>query len=375
MNNRQRTLETKTFGNPDRIPLSPGGGRELTMKRWWSEGLPKRANSADYAYRQAGGVLNIHEHNPVNLFVNYKMIPQFEEKVIEKKENTQIVQDWKGNICEISNEFTVKHLREAVGLVTRRWLKCPVENREDWKAMMKRYDSNATERLPENLQDLVEPLKNRTNYLQPYFNGPYWQLREWMGFEGLSMMFYDDPVLVKDMIAFWEDYVLRLMERLFEVVIPDGIEINEDMAYKQMSMLSPDMVREFLLPTWKRWGNAIRKAGVPIYNVDSDGYVGELIPLWIEAGINCNGPVEVAAGNDIVKFRKEFGKEMAYTGGVDKRLIAKGGIHIEQEIERLRPVIEGGGFIPGCDHAVPHDVSWNNYVYYVKLLAKETGWL
>lgn len=109
--------------------------------------------------------------------------------------------------------------------------------------------------------------------------------------------------------------------------------------------------------------------------MDSDGYIGELIPLWIESGINACDPVEVAAGNDIVVFRKIFGRNMAYPGGVDKRLMAKGGRHIEAEIERLTPVIRSGGFIPGCDHAVPSDVSWPCYVQYVRLLAKATGWL
>ena len=77
----------------------------------------------------------------------------------------------------------------------------------------------------------------------------------------------------------------------------------------------------------------------------------------------------------INEFRKKFGKNMAYKGGVDKREMAKGGKAIEREIERLRPVIKDGGFIPSCDHGIPSDVSWPNFVYYVKLLAKETGWL
>jgi hypothetical protein len=66
---------------------------------------------------------------------------------------------------------------------------------------------------------------------------------------------------------------------------------------------------------------------------------------------------------------------MAYRGGVDKRLMAKGGRYIEAEIERLMPVIRDGGYIPGCDHGVPSDVAWPDYVYYVKLLARATGWL
>ena len=66
---------------------------------------------------------------------------------------------------------------------------------------------------------------------------------------------------------------------------------------------------------------------------------------------------------------------MAYSGGVDKRAMARGGAVIAAEIERLRPVIDDGGYIPSCDHGVPADVSWPNYVEYVRLLAGATGWL
>ena len=38
-------------------------------------------------------------------------------------------------------------------------------------------------------------------------------------------------------------------------------------------------------------------------------------------------------------------------------------------------IIQAGGYIPSCDHGVPSDVSWPDFVYYVKLLAKATGWL
>jgi hypothetical protein len=66
---------------------------------------------------------------------------------------------------------------------------------------------------------------------------------------------------------------------------------------------------------------------------------------------------------------------MAYRGGIDKRAMAKGRSAIKKEIERLMPVIESGGYIPGCDHGVPADVSWPDFVQYVKLLAHATGWL
>ena len=375
MNTRERTLEALLFGAPDRVPLTPGGGRESTRARWYSEGLPRDVQDiAEYAYRQAGGTLEW-PRGGESFSVSARMIPQFEEKVIERKKRSQIVQDWKGNICEISNDYTVEYLRNAIDFVTRRWIKCPVENRDDWEDMKRRYDPEDPSRLPENPEVLGKKLAGRDWFLGFSFSGPFWQLREWLGFENLCMMFYDDPEWVRDMISFWTDYVLRLMERAFECFVPDMVHLSEDMAYKKFSMISPDMVREFLLPAYRRWGEAVRAAGVPVYAMDSDGFIGELIPIWIEADINVCDPIERAAGNDINEFRKQLGRKMGYRGAVDKRAIAKGGKVIEDEIKRLEPVIKDGGFIPGCDHGVPSDISWPNYVYYIGLLARQTGWL
>ena len=375
MTDRERHLESLLFGKPDRIPLAPGHGRESTRKRWHAEGLPEDVeNITEYAYRQAGGKLELPTGGDA-FSISERMIPQFEEKVIEKKGDSQIVQDWKGNVCEIGSEFGVEYLNNVSDFVTRRWIKCPVENRSDWEDMKKRYHPEEPSRLSADAGSIGQKLKNREHFIGFHFSGPYWQLREWLGFEGLSMMFYDDPELVKDMIKFWEKYVLCLLERAFEYCVPDMVHISEDMAYKGYSMLSPKMTEEFLLPVWSSWAALIKKAGVPVYALDSDGYIGELIPIWIDAGFNACDPMEVAAGNDIVEYRRKFGNKMAFRGGVDKREMAKGGKYIENELRRLEPVILRGGYIPGCDHGVPSDVSWKDFVDYVRLLAKHTGWL
>ena len=44
------------------------------------------------------------------------------------------------------------------------------------------------------------------------------------------------------------------------------------------------------------------------------------------------------------------------------------------EFKRVEPVIKDGGYIPGCDHGIPSDVSWENYLEFVRLLAEVTGW-
>ncbi len=311
------------------------------------------------------------------------MIPQFEEKVIDHQPGNPAinqpgvltVQDWKGNICKISDEYDIEYLRNAIDFVTRSWVKCPVENHADWEDMARRYDIDDANRFSDDFKQRAKKLRDRTYVSGMNLSGPFWQLREWLGFENLCVLFIDEPEFAQEMIDFWDDFVGRMLERIFEHYVPDYVTISEDMAYKEKPMIGPDMAREFLLPCWKRWADICHKAGVPVIEMDSDGHAGLLIPLWIEAGINCNSPLEVAAGNDIVAYHVDFGTKMSYRGGVDKRAMAKGGKVIEDEIARLTPVIKAGGFIPSCDHGIPSDVSWPNFVHYCRLLAEATGWL
>jgi len=375
MSGRQRYLETIRFGAPDRVPLSPGGGRQSTRARWHDEGLPRDVtNIPEHAYRVVGGK----EQWPCGgrgFRVRHRMIPEFEEKVIERRGQTQIVQDWKGNICEISSAYTTEYLRNAIDFVTRRWVKCPVESRADWADMKRRYDPDDPARFPDDPAALGQSLAERDWVVRFSFPGPFWQVREWTGFERLCYLFYDDPAFLREMIGFWTEYMARLLEKVFTFIVPDEVHLSEDMAYKSFSMVSPAMAREFLLPSYERWGALIREAGVPVYAMDSDGFIGELIPIWIEAGINACNPIEVAAGNDLPAMRGRFGRAMAYVGGVDKRAIAKGGDVLRRELDRIAPVVRDGGYIPSCDHGIPPDVSWGNYLEYVRLLAEVTGWL
>jgi uroporphyrinogen decarboxylase len=373
MNDRQRTIAALRFQKPDRVPFNPGYGRKSTREAWHRQGCP--ADKEPHAYaRELASVPPATTMKIIHPGVDFRMIPQFEEKVLERRPGTLVVQDWKGNICEISDEFDVSYLREAVDFVTRSWIKCPVESRADWEDMARRYDVNDAKRFPADWTERCRQLQARDYASRLIFSGPFWQLREWLGFENLCVAFLDDPDFVREMIGFWQSFVTRQLTKMFEGHVPDIVLVNEDMAYKEKPMIGPDMCRQFLLPCWREWAEVCRAAGVPVYELDSDGNVSELIPVWIEAGIQSNSPQEVAAGNDLPAYRQRYGTQMAYQGGVDKRAMAKGGAVLRAEIARLQPVIDAGGFIPSCDHGIPHDVSWPNFVEYNRLLAGATGW-
>jgi hypothetical protein len=371
---RDRWIRALKFLPVDKVPFSPGGPRESTLRRWRGEGLPDGVNWASYLCQQIG-VEREASQPPVQHGVDFRMVPQFEEKVLEHRGGHYVVQDWKGNICEISDEFDVTYLRNAVDFVTRRWIKLPVEAREDWEAMKLRYDPDEPRRFAADFEERCRRLRGRDYVSTAAFPGPFWQIREWVGFERLCMMFIDDPVWLGEMIEFWTDFVSRALAPLLAAEAVDHVLISEDMAYKQRPMISPAMAREFLKPAYDRWIAEARAGGVAVVNMDSDGRIDQLIPVWIDAGFDACNPIEVAAGNDINALRRRFGHEMAYVGGVDKRAIARGGQAIEEELQRIAPVFRDGGYIPSCDHGVPNDVSWPNFVHYARRLASLTGWL
>jgi hypothetical protein len=304
------------------------------------------------------------------------MIPTFEEKVLEHRDGHYIVQDWMGAITEISDQYDYTYLRQPKDFVTRKWHRFPVHTRADWEEMKWRYDPGDPARFPHDFAEHCQAWRGREYPLQLMFRGPFWQMREWCGFENLCLLLVDDPEFVADMAAFWTDFVMGVLEPLLAQVELDYVEIGEDMAYKAHSMISPAMARRFLKPSYDAWVPAIKASGCPIVCVDSDGYIAELIPIWLEAGINCTRPVEVAAYNDIVAYRRQYGTRLAFLQGIDKRAIAAGGEEMRREVLRVvPPLLQEGGIIAGNDHGVPPDISWPNYVEFVRLLAELTGWL
>jgi hypothetical protein len=375
MNERERFRASLGFGQPGRVTLDPGRPRESTLAAWHEQGLPKGVEWYPTLLQKLGMTPPKH-HRAQELGVSFKMIPTFEERLLEHRSGHYIVQDWMGAITEISDKYDYTYIREAKDFVTRKWHKFPVETREDWEEMKWRYDPRHPDRFPVDFAEQCSALRDREYPVKVVFNGPFWQLREWCGFENLCMLLIDDPDFIVEMAAFWTDFVMQTLEPILERVELDYVEFSEDMAYKAHSMISPVMVHRFIKPSYEVWVPAIKASGCPTVCIDSDGYVAELIPIWMEVGINCTRPVEVAAHNDIVAYRKQYGTRLAFVQGIDKRAIAAGGEALRNEVLRVvPPLLQEGGVVPGVDHGIPPDISWPNMVEFTRLLAELTGWL
>jgi uroporphyrinogen decarboxylase len=128
-------------------------------------------------------------------------------------------------------------------------------------------------------------------------------------------------------------------------------------------MISEDTFREFMMPYYKQVTDFLKGKGVNIILVDTDGRCEDLIPLFLESGITGLYPMEVSAGMDVLKARKDF-PQLQMMGGIPKYDMALGPRRIDEFLEPVAVLLESGGFVPHGDHCISPGVSWENFKYY-----------
>ena len=103
----------------------------------------------------------------------------------------------------------------------------------------------------------------------------------------------------------------------------------------------------------------------------SDGNVGELLPLLIEAGIDCIQPMEARAGNDVVEYSRLYGGRISFIGNINADVLASDKESILAEISRkITGVKDTNRYLFHSDHSVPPTVSFENYSYAIQLAKK-----
>ena len=187
MNARERFLGALLFETVDRVPLIPGYPRESTRAAWAAQGLPVGADHRQ-ALCEELGIDDDPYVRGMGEAVSLRMMPEFEEKVLEHRDGHYVVQDWMGSITEISDEFDYTYIRLPRDFVTRKWHKFPVETRADWEEMKRRFDPEEPGRLGADFDAWCAGESDRAHPVSLSVTGPFWQLREWCGMEDLCIM-------------------------------------------------------------------------------------------------------------------------------------------------------------------------------------------
>lgn len=345
----------------DRVPDIEFGYWPQTIRRWLREGLPLELTPAEQNQMFCRKLDDFFGFEPEGTGINLRlhMHPPFTEEILERKGDAVIMRDGSGAIAQ-------RFLNDVEESSIPHYLRFPVERPADWEEMKRRFAWDEPTRALDEAELARARAAAPTRMVTVFFTGFYGQLRNWLGMENLSYAFYEQPAMVHDMVTHWAELCARQLERVPADLPIDHVSWWEDMASKNGPLCSPATFREFLQPGYRRVMSVARARGCHLAIVDCDGDPGALVPNWLEEGVNIMFPLEVAAGVDPYAWRERYGLELRLRGGVGKVPLVQGGSAIDRELDRLRPLLAQGRYIPHLDHLVPPDIPYAHYCQYLE---------
>ena len=207
---------------------------------------------------------------------------------------------------------------------------------------------------------------NRDYFYGLHCGSLFGQIRNFIGVENCSYLYVDDEPLFDEIISTVGDLSYQTVKAVLETGAKfDFAHFWEDICYKNGPLVTPAVFDEKVGSHYKKITGLLIQYGINIVSLDCDGMIDSLIPTWLNNGVNTMFPIEVGTWNaSIAPWRKKYGRQLRGVGGMNKNVFALDYAAVDAEIERLKPLIEIGGYIPCPDHRIPPDAKWNNVRYY-----------
>jgi hypothetical protein len=368
MDPRTRFLSSILGGAVDRFVRYEHGMWPSTRELWLKQGLPASVG----CYPDSPGFVEYFGFDPLlrigvkSGYVESPYWPDFEKETIESTAEYDVFRDTDGVVKKV--------LKTRSDTSMPQFIRFPVASAEDWHGVRARLDPADTERRIGDVTAIAAACKDPTLPTMLPICGAFGHPRNLLGDEGLWYALYDTPELIEAILANWYELYARLITELSAKVRVDSILIWEDMCFKTGPLIDPALFRRFMLPQYKRLIARARECGVQCIMVDTDGDCMKMIPVFLEAGVDCLMPFEVQAGMDVVAIRRQFGKTFCIMGGIDKRALAHGRKEIGAEVDRVVPLFKASGrFIPTLDHTIPTNVSMENFTTYLEYVRSYEG--
>ncbi len=330
------------------------------LERWLEEGLPPNADFNEFFDYDSPG-----NHMLGQLgWCEAAFVPPFEVKILEERGDHEIEQDHAGR-----HVLYFKGRRHGF---MPEYVDHPVKDWRTWEENVRwRLDPAAPQRYAsiECLMTDARAAAAEGRMIVQNLIGGYMYLRSLIGPAELLYMFCEAPDLIHACMQAWFELADAVIARHQQYVTLDEVFLAEDICYRHGALISPDMMREFLLPYYAQLIRNIRARQIDparhLYiQIDTDGFADPVIPLYREIGMDMMSPFEVAAGCDVLRIARKY-PDLVIAGGMDKRVLAEGKGAIDRMVERIiTPMRARGGYIPTCDHGVPEEVSLENYMHY-----------
>jgi len=339
MTSRERFKRMYEHREADRVPITDGPWAG-TVRRWNREGMPEGVDWREYFGVDI--IRGIAADNTLRL----------EQKVIEETDEYVIsTTQWGVTLKYLKNvdstpeflDYTVKSSDDWARLKARM---APNRNRVDWERLKQNYPKWAAD----------------GNWLQAGFWFGFDATHSWMsGFETVIFAMVEQPEWMEDIFNTYLDTCIASYDMIWDEGYRfDAISWADDMGYKNATFFSKELYRKILKPIQKRAIDWAHNKGVYAH-LHSCGNIMAFVPELVEIGLDALNPLEVKAGMDPIRLKKEFGDKLVFHGGINA-VLWDDKEKIIGEIDRVVPVMkENGGYVFSSDHSIPNTVSLDNF--------------
>ena len=160
------------------------------------------------------------------------------------------------------------------------------------------------------------------------------------------------------------DFYLKANEIFFEATKGrlDAVLIGNDMGSQRGLMLSPEMVRRFVIPGCRELVAQAHRYGLKVI-YHSCGAIADIIPDLIDAGVDVIHPIQaLAAGMEPAGLKAQFGDRVAFCGGVDTQDLLVNGSEedVRAKVREPREIFPTGLIISPSHEAILPDVPPKN---------------
>lgn len=365
MNFRENALAILNYKPYDSMPVVSFGYWDETVDKWAEQGYIsfeaaegyKRQGDNSAGDREIMKKLGFDFNWNSCIGANVLLSPSFNPEILEKlSDGSQIIRDSVGLIC-----------KEKPGTVSiSAQIGTSLTDRDAWETLYLPKLQMSEDRIPyDTLSSLPSP-EEREIPIGLHLGSLIGHMRNILSVEHLSYLYADDEDLYREVA----DTLCGLCYECAKAILKTGVKFDyahywEDICFKNGPLVSPAVFKEIFGPWYAKISELLHGYDINIISLDCDGMIDSLIPTWLENGVNTMFPIEVGTWNaSIAPWREKYGKQIRGVGGMNKTVFSKDKQAVIDEIERLKPLIDLGGYIPCPDHRIPPDAQFELVQFY-----------
>ncbi len=367
MTGRERVLAAINHQEPDRVPIIIGTSNATGMKMRPYQRLKERLGIQapdEYIYDWPElGTARLDEATLERLHVDARgVLDRFPAQVYARNQrrelHTPFIDDWGGGQTEIEPGVWYPGLHPMPDATT-------IEELEQYPWP----DMDDPTRVA-HVRAEARKLREANQYAiigTPWLLFPFERAHELQGLDNflLNMSLYPD--FAQAMLHKIGQLCQKLMGHFLDEIGDniDIIKIGDDLGTQNNLLISPEMYRELLKPVHADLIAFIKRRTKAQVFFHTDGDVFDLIPDFIEMGVDILNPIQTSAGKmaNLAELKKRYGDKLTFCGAVDTQRVLPHGTpaQVRDEVRRVIEILApGGGYMLSSVHTIMNEVPPEN---------------